>query len=409
MAFLQPVLGILVLLGVAWLLSVDRRAVRWRPVIGGLALQLAFVLVVLRTPAGRAFFDGAQRLFTALLSYAKAGGARVIGESALGRSAGSAPILAAVILASVVFFASLFALLHHLGIVRLIVGGMAWVMARTLRTSGAESASAAANIFVGQTEAPLLIRPYLSRMTPSEIGAVMTVGFSTIAGGVFGIYVEMLQGRVPGIAGHLLAASVMSAPAGLAVAKLIFPETGRPETLGRDAIQPRSEYANLVEAIAGGAGDGMRLSLNILGMLIAFLAFLELVNALLGAVTPGGWEPLTLQGIFGWLLSPMAWLLGVPWSDAPAVGSLLGVKIAVNEFVAYRQLAGSSTLSPEAATVASYALCGFANFSSIAIQIGGLGGMCPERRGEIARLGLRAMFGGAIASWCTAATAALVL
>ena len=260
-------------------------------------------------------------------------------------------------------------------------------MSRLMGTSGAESTSAAAIIFVGQTEAPLLVRPYLKTMTRSEIGAIMTVGFATVAGGVFALYVGMLQDKDPEIAGHLLAATVMSAPIGLGFAKLVFPETEEPETLGRDVVQPKSEYANLVDAAATGAGDGMKLALNIIAMLIAFLALLAVINALLDWVYQGA----SLEGILGNLLAPLAWLLGVPADESRAVGSLLGVKVAVNEYIAYGTLMGEDLdgLSDRSRRIASYALCGFANFSSIAIQIGGLGAMAPERRPEITRLGLR--------------------
>ena len=402
---LQPLLGIAALLGIAWLLSSDRAAVRWRPVLGGLGLQWILAFIVLRTAPGHWFFDQAQAFFLALLDFAKDGAGKVIGDDSVGVTPGSIPLLGAIIVASVVFFSSVFTVLHYLGVVRLIVGAMARLMARTLHTSGAESTSAAANIFVGQTEAPLLVRPYLATMTRSEIGTVMTVGFATIAGGVFGVYISMMQNAVPGIAGHLLSASVMSAPMGLGVAKILFPETGEPETLGTDVAQPRAQHANLLDAAASGAADGMKLSLNILGMLIAFLGLLALANAVVGWAWPG----VTLQMLFGGIFAPLAWLLGVPAAEAVDVGSILGTKIAVNEYVAFDMLARTEGLSERSLVVASYALCGFANFSSIAIQIGGLGGICPERRGEFAQLGLRAMAGGAITSFLTAATAAILL
>lgn len=406
----QPLLGFSFLLAAAWLLSRNRRAIRWRPVLGGIVLQGAFALLVLRTRAGRGFFEGAQTLFNALLDHAKEGAARLFGEEAVGLAPGSTPLLGAVILASVVFFASLFALLHHTGVIAAIVGLMARLMARTLGTSGAESSVAAANIFVGQTEAPLLIKPYLPRMTSSEIGTVMVVGFATVAGGVFGLYVEMLRQSIPDIAGHLLAASVMSAPMGLAVAKIIFPEEEQPETLGVQVGAPPSPYANALDAAAGGAGDGLKLALNILGMLLAFLALLSAANGLLSLASPQAFgHHWTLESWLGLLLSPVAWLMGVPWQDAQQVGALLGTKIAVNEFVAFDRMAQASGLHERSSLILSYALCGFANFSSIAIQIGGLGGICPERRGEIARLGLRAMAGGILTSWLTACTAALFL
>lgn len=406
MSALQPLLGIAALLGIGWLLSVDRRSVRWRPVLVGIALQWVLALLVLRTPLGPRFFDAAQTLFKNLIDLAKQGAKEVVGPAGLGLD-GGAPLLGLLIFVTVVFFSSLFAILHHVGVVRLIVGGMARAMARLMRTSGAESTSAAANIFVGQTEAPLLVKPYLPTMTRSEIGAIMTVGFATVAGGVFALYVGMLQDKDPEIAGHLLAATVMSAPVGLGFAKLVFPETDEPETLGRDVSQPKSGYANLVDAAATGASDGMRLALNIIAMLVAFLALLAVVNAVIAWVQPGA----SLEGMLGALLAPLAWLLGVPADEARQVGSLLGVKVAVNEYIAYGQLMADDydALSDRSRRIASYALCGFANFSSIAIQIGGLGAMAPERRPEITRLGVRAMAAGACASFLTAATAAMFL
>lgn len=406
MLVLQPLLGIAALLGIGWLLSVNRRAVRWRPVFVGLVLQWMLALLILRTPIGPAFFDAAQTLFKNLIELAKQGAKEVVGPAGLGLD-GNPPLLGLLIFVTVVFFSSLFAILHHLGVVRIVVGAMARVMSRLMGTSGAESTSAAANIFVGQTEAPLLVRPYLKTMTRSEIGAIMTVGFATVAGGVFALYVGMLQDKDPEIAGHLLAATVMSAPIGLGFAKLVFPETEQPETLGRDISQPESEYSNLVDAAATGAGDGMKLAMNIIAMLVAFLALLAVINALLGWIYTGA----SLEGILGRLLAPLAWLLGVPADESRAVGSLLGVKVAVNEYIAYGTLMSEDLdgLSDRSRRIASYALCGFANFSSIAIQIGGLGAMAPERRSEITKLGLRAMTAGACASFLTAATAAMFM
>jgi len=406
-SILQPLLGIAVLLGLAWAMSDARRQIRWRTVAVGLGLQWLMAFLVLRTGFGRWFFDGAQSFFRGLIDISKEAGRNILGPSALGLD-GSPALLGAVVLVTVIFFSSTFALLHHVGVVRLIVGGMARVMSRLMGTSGSESTVAAANIFVGQTEAPLLIRPYLPRMTRSEIGAVMTVGFATVAGGVFAVYVEMMQDAVPGIAGHLLAATVMSAPMALAVAKIVFPEVEESETMGRDIAQPPSEYVNALDAASSGAADGMRLSLNILAMLIAFLGLLGVVNLTLASI----WgDSFTLQRILGTVFAPVAWLLGVPASESQAVGSLLGTKMAVNEYVAFLELGHlkESGLSESSRVIASYALCGFSNFSSIAIQIGGLGTIAPGRRKEIARLGMRAMFAGSIASWCTAATAAMFL
>lgn len=404
---LQPLLGIVVLVCLAVALSERRKAIRWRILGVGFLLQLGLAFLVLRTTFGKWFFEGAQAFFQGLISIAKEAGRGVLGDGPLGFAEQPA-VLGAVVLVTVIFFSSTFALLHHVGIVRLIVGVMAKIMARLMGTSGSESTVAAANIFVGQTEAPLLVRPYLPRMTRSELGTIMTVGFATVAGGVFAVYVEMMQASVPNIAGHLLAATVMSAPMGLAIAKVVFPETEESETLGKDIAQPPSEYGNGLDAAASGAADGMRLSLNILAMLIAFLGLLGLINVLLGAVSN---DSVTLQGMLGMVFAPFAWLLGVPASEMADVGRLLGTKMAVNEYVAFLELQAlqEQGLSERSRVVASYALCGFSNFSSIAIQIGGLGTIVAARRKEFASLGLRAMCAGTLATYCTAATASMLL
>ncbi|MBT7310594.1 NupC/NupG family nucleoside CNT transporter, partial [bacterium] len=304
------------------------------------------------------------------------------------------------VLPTVIFFSSLMAIFYHLGAMQKLIAGVAWVMQKTMRTSGSESLSAAANIFVGQTEAPLVIRPYVNSMTNSEIMAVMCGGFATVAGGVLAAYVRF------GVdAGHLLAASIMSAPAALVIAKILYPETEKSVTQGTVDIDVPKEYANLIDAAAGGAGVGMKLAANIGAMLLAFIALVAMVDAGLGLVH------LSLQQIFGWLFSPIAFCMGVPWGEATAFGSLLGTKIAVNEFLGYIQLQEAitaGTLSPRSVIIATYALCGFANFSSIAIQIGGIGGIAPNRRADVARMGIKAMFGGALASWLTATIAGIL-
>jgi len=403
---LQPLFGIAVLIALAFALSTNRRAVRWRPVAVGLVLQWALAFLVLKTSAGLVFFDGAQRFFRGLIDMSKEAGRTVLGDTVLGFDDQPA-VFGAIVLVTVIFFSSTFSVLHHVGIVRLLVGGMARVMAKLMGTSGSESIVAAANIFVGQTEAPLLVRPYLATMTRSELGTIMTVGFATVAGGVFAIYVEMMTDIVPNIAGHLLAATVMSAPMGLAIAKIVFPETELSETMGKDAIQPKSEYVNVIDAASSGAADGLKLALNILAMVIAFIGLLAVINWVLGLAS----EQLTLQNILGTIFSPIAWLLGVPAAEAGAVGKLLGTKMAVNEYVGFLELGKlqEAGLSERSRVIASYALCGFSNFSSIAIQIGGLGTIAPGRRKDLAQLGLRAMFAGSLASYCTAATAAMFL
>lgn len=403
---LQPLFGIAVLIALAFALSTNRRAVRWRPVAVGLLLQWTLAFLVLKTNAGSWFFNGAQKFFRGLIDMSKEAGRTVLGDNVLGFDDQPA-VFGAIIIVTVIFFSSTFSVLHHVGIVRLLVGRMARVMAKLMGTSGSESTVAAANIFVGQTEAPLLVRPYLANMTRSELGAIMTVGFATVAGGVFAVYVELMTDIVPNIAGHLLAATVMSAPMGLAIAKVVFPETEESETMGKDVAQPKSEYVNVIDAASSGAADGLKLALNILAMVIAFIGLLALVNSVLGLAS----DQLTLQNILGTIFSPIAWLLGVPAAESADVGKLLGTKMAVNEYVAFLELGKmqESGLSDRSRVIASYALCGFSNFSSIAIQIGGLGTIAPGRRKDLAQLGLRAMIAGSLATYCTAATAAMFL
>jgi CNT family concentrative nucleoside transporter len=404
---MQSLFGILCLLGLAYLLSNSRKSINWRTVISGLALQWVLAFIVLKTSFGALFFDGAQKFVRGLIDIAKVAGKDIFGEATLGLDGGHA-VFGAIVIVTVVFFSAMFTLLHHLGFVKILVGSMSKVMSKLMGTSGSESTVAAANIFVGQTEAPLLVRPYLATMTRSELGAIMTVGFATVAGGVFAIYVEMMGTVVPDVAGHLLAATLMSAPMGLAIAKIVFPETEISPTMGKDVSQPKSEYSNVLDATATGASEGMKLSINILAMLIAFLGVLGVINWLMGSVFG---DDITLQSILGTVFAPIAWLLGVPASEMTQVGALLGTKMAVNEYVAFIELQRYSALGLSEASkiIASYALCGFSNFSSIAIQIGGLSTIVPERRKEIASLGLRAMLAGTLATYCTAATASLFL
>jgi len=422
---LTSLLGVVALLGLAWVLSNNRRRVRWRPVAWGLGLQFAFALLLLRTPWGQAFFSGARVAVARVLGFTDAGTAFLFGNlfrgsedlvryvepgpaggfvqvtsSATGELIPLGTVFAIHILPTVIFFSSLMAILYHLGVMQRLISGMAWIMRRTMGTSGSETLSCAANVFVGQTEAPLVVRPYIKTMTESEIMAVMCGGYATVAGGVLAAYVRF------GVdAGHLLAASVMSAPAALVVAKIMFPETRTSATAGAIRLEVPKEYTNLIDAAAGGAGVGMKLAANIGAMLLAFVALVAMVNAGLGLAG------LSLQEIFGYVFAPLAWAMGVPWSEATTFGNLLGTKIAVNEFLGYVELqkaVDAGALSPRSVIIATYALCGFANFSSIAIQIGGIGGLAPERRSDVARLGLRAMFGGALASWLTATIAGIL-
>ncbi|HUE77812.1 MAG TPA: nucleoside transporter C-terminal domain-containing protein [Longimicrobiales bacterium] len=434
---LVSVLGLLVLLGLAWALSVDRRLVDWRVLAWGLGLQLLFALFILKTPVGVAIFAGLNDVIVALLAFTTEGARFLFGnlvDNAVpvtgaeeGAAAQTGAFFAFSVLPTIIFFSSLMTLLYHLGVMQKMVKGVAWVMMRTMRTSGAETLSAAGNIFVGQTEAPLMIKPFIERMTMSELNAVMTAGFATVAGGVMAAYVGLLVAYFPDIAGHLLAASVMSAPAALVIAKLMYPEREEPATRSNLDVAVASEDANAIDAAARGAGEGLTLALNVGAMLLAFIALIALLNAVLGLIAdwtgldtlllslgalPEG-QGLTLEVILGWILAPLAWLMGVPWVDAVAVGSLLGIKTVANEFVAFLQLSqmlsAGATLSPRSIVIATYALAGFANFSSIAIQIGGIGGIAPSRRSDLSRLGLRAMIGGTLAAFLTATVAGILV
>lgn len=430
------VAGLLVLLGLAYTLSTHRRRINWRPVIGGLVLQFILALLVLRVDFIRTLFDHLARFVTRLLSFTDYGTEFIFGaladNEALGKalygdaSAGLAVIFAIKVLPTIIFFASLMGVLYHLGLMQKLVQVMAYVMTRVLRVSGAESLAMGANVFVGQTEAPLVIKPYVSLMTRSELMALMTGGFATIAGSVFGLYCMMLGGGDPAetvlFAKHLLTASLMSAPAAFVMAKIIVPETQESVTAGVVKIRLERTTANVIDAAATGAGDGLKLALNVAAMLLAFVALIALVNyplEQLGAWGPvheflaaRGVETLSLSVILGWVFSPLAYLMGVPWSDATTFGGLLGEKIVATELIAFKSLshimASDHPMQFRSEVIASYALCGFANFGSIAIQIGGIGGIAPDRRSELASLGLRAMIGGALASWMTATIAGLL-
>lgn len=402
MTWMIPVLGMLVMLALAWALSTNRRAINWRTVLTGTALQFVFALLILRTWAGQALFAGATDAVTAFLDFTDAGASFIFGEG-FGEH-----FFAFKVLPTIIFFSSFITILYYLGWIQWVVKGFARVMMWLMGTSGAESLSASGNIFVGQTEAPLLIRPYVGTMTKSELMAVMTGGFATIAGGVLAAYVGM---GVP--AGHLIAASVMSAPAALVMAKLMFPETEESLTKGSVKIDPERPWANAIDAAAEGAGAGLKLALNVGAMLLAFIALIAMLNAALGGIA--GWfgvEGLTLQSILGWVLKPLAWLMGVEWAEADEVGALLGIKTILNEFVGYaemQRMVGEGMISERSQVIATYALCGFSNFSSIAIQIGGIGGIAPERKQDLARLGLRAMIAGSLACFQTATIAGMLL
>ena len=399
---LIALLGLGVFIGFAYLISVNRRAIRWQPVLWGLALQLIFALFILRTAVGLAIFSWLGEVVSAFLDFSDAGASFVFGENFQDF------FFAFKVLPTIIFFSAFISLLYHYGILQSVVKAVAWVMMRTMKTSGSETLSAAGNIFVGQTEAPLLIKPYVSTMTMSELHAVMTGGFATIAGGVLAAYVSF---GVP--ANHLIAASVMSAPAALAISKIMFPETEVSPTRGEVSLKVERTTANGVDAIASGALDGLKLALNIGAMIIAFLAILAAFNALLGFLGGlFGYPEFSLEVILAVLLAPVAWLMGVPWADCNAVGTLLGKKTILNEFIAYldlQTLIESDAISERSIIIATYALCGFANIGSIGIQLGGIGGIAPNRRADLARIGVRAMVAGTLACFMTACIAGMLL
>jgi CNT family concentrative nucleoside transporter len=408
------VVGMAAMVFLAWLMSYDRRRFPWRVVLWGTGLQLIFAFLILWTDAGKIAFQWTGDKVTAFLGFTKYGTEFLFGNLVKPEYQNTFGFQFAFgILPTIIYFSAVMSILYHLGIMQKVVEVIAVGMAKTMGTSGAESLSCSANIFVGQTEAPLLIRPFVAKATNSELMAIMCGGFATVAGGVLAGYILM---GIP--AAHLLAASVMSAPAALMMAKIILPEKEVPETRGHVRV-PREKIAgDVVEAAAIGAADGLKLALNVGAMLIAFIAIIAVVNAGMGLIHDGlakigfPYFPSELRTLFGWIFQPLAWLMGVPWKDCLEFGNLLGTKISINEFVAYVHLGDlikSGGMSERGITIATYALCGFANFSSIAIQIGGIGGMAPERRGDLAKLGMRAMFGGALASWMTATVAGMLI
>lgn len=415
--------GLSVLIGIAWLFSNNRSAVDWRLVGTGITLQIGFAALVLLVPGGREVFDALGHGFVKILEFVTAGSTFIFGS--LMDTSKFGFIFAFQVLPTIIFFAAFMGVLYHLGVMQAIVRGMAWAITKVMRVSGAETTSVCASVFIGQTEAPLTVRPYIPRMTESELITMMIGGMAHIAGGVLAAYVGMLGGGDPEqqafYAKHLLAASIMAAPATLVVAKLLIPETGNPLTRGTVKMEIEKTTSNVIDAAAAGAADGLRLALNIGAMLLAFIALIALINAPLtwiGDVTGLAamlGKPTDLATIFGYLLAPIAWVIGVPWQDATTVGSLIGQKVVINEFVAYLQLADivngrveGVELTEKGRLIATYALCGFANFSSIAIQIGGIGGLAPERRQDLARFGLRAVLGGTLATFMTATIAGVL-
>lgn len=410
--------GIACLLGLAWLASEQRRRVPWRTLVVGLGLQWFLGIAILWTPFGADLFNRIGEGFVTLIGFTRAGSEFIFGDLVDTTEFGF--IFAFQVLPTIIFFAALMSVLYHLGVMQRIVAGMAWVMTRFMKVSGAESLSIAANVFVGQTEAPLVVRPFIAGMTRSELFALMTGGMATIAGGVLAAYVILLGGENPAeqafYAKHLISASIMAAPMTLVVAKLMIPETLASATAGRVKINIERPHRNVIEAAAGGAGEGLKLALNVGAMLLAFLALIAMINwplERLGAATglqAAIGQPVDLALILGTITAPLAWLVGVPWEEAITVGGLIGQKVVANEFVAYVQLNEiSSSLSQRSELISAYALCGFANFSSIAIQIGGIGGIAPSRRGDISALGLRAVAAGTLVSLVNAAVAGVLV
>jgi len=397
--------GILVLLCIALAMSNNRKAISWRLVTWGLGIQILFAIIILKTPVGIPFFGAIDIGIKNLLSFSDAGSDFLFKSFRYGVVEDPLMNFAFRILPTLIFFSSLIAVLYHLGIMQFVVKWIAKVMQKSMGTSGSETLCVSGNIFVGQTEAPLLVRPFILKMTKSELMAVMVGGFATVAGGVMAMYVSML-GNIPGIAGHLLAASIMSAPAALVIAKIIYPETEVSDTFGDLKIALDNKDDNIMEALSRGATNGMKLAANVAAMLVAFVAIIAMVNAILGLLD------LSLQQILGWIFSPLAWVMGVPWDEAGIIGALMGEKLVLTELIAFgdlSELMTTNSISDRSAIIASYALCGFANFASVGIQLGGIGGIAPERRKDLAKLGLKAMFGGALASWLTATIAGILI
>jgi len=411
-ARLQAIVGAVVILGIAYVLSTARSRIDLRTVAWGLGLQIAFALIVLKTDVGRVTFAKLGDGITKLLAFADVGSSFVFGP--LGNKTAWPKIMTAVlgeegaqyssifafqVLPTIIFIAALFAILYYLGVMQLVVRGFAWLMRRVMQASGAETLNVAASIFMGQTEAPLTIRPYLPEMTESELMTVMTSGMAHISGGIMAAYILFgIEAR------HLLTAVIMTAPGTIMMAKMFVPETGEPKTKGTVKLEVPRTDVNVIDAAGRGTGEGLHLALNVGAMLISFLALVAMINAGLGLAG------LSLQQIFGWAFAPVAWSMGVAWKDAPTIGNLLGTRMVLNEFVAYSQLGPlKEALDPRSFTIATFALCGFANFSSIGIQIGGIGSLAPDRRHDLARLGLRAMLAGTLANFMTATIAGFLL
>ena len=399
-------LGIAVILSVAWLLSKHKRSIKLRIIFWGLGLQFGFAFIVLRTGVSKAF-QAASAAVTAMLGYAEVGSAFVFGDT-LGKSSGSmGSVFAFQVLPIIIFIASFFSILYYLGVMQVIVKAFAVVMQRVMGASGAESLNVAASIFMGQTEAPLTIRPFIDGMTESELFTIMVSGMAHVSGAVMAAYVKIAHVEIQ----HLLTAVIVTAPATIMLAKIFQPEVGTPVTAGRVDVKIENKAVNIIDAAAQGAGDGLYLCLNIGAMLIAFLALIALIDGGFGwAHGLAGWIPSSMEKLFGLIFAPVAWLLGVSWNDCAAIGELLGERLVTNEFIAFLDLGKiKAQLDPHSFTIATYALCGFANFSSIAIQVGGIGALAPSRKSDLARLGLRAVAAGTMANLMSACIAGMLL
>jgi concentrative nucleoside transporter, CNT family len=415
-------LGWFAMIAAAWAISTNRKLFPWRTVVWGLGLQFTLAVLILKTPWGGALFAFAGKVIQKLILFSNEGCRFVFGPLADEKllteklGPGNSVIFAILVTGTIIIVACISSLLYHWGILQQVVRAIAWVMRKIMGTSGSETLSACANIFMGQTEAPLMIRPYVPRLTRSELMTIMVCGMAHIAGGVAAVYADMgRRAGYPDTAGHLLTASVLNCPAALLIAKILLPETEKSETAASaPATVPRTT-ANSIDAVCRGASDGFFLSLNVIAMLIAFIAMIALANYLLQYPQThlfGMACPVTLQTFFGWLNAPFAWLMGVPAHDCVKVGQILGERVVLNEFVGYLDLTANAqtlALDPRSFTIATYALCGFANFSSIAIQVGGIGSLAPERRSEMAKIGFRAMCGGLLAAYMTASLAGLLL
>tara|TARA_B100000214_G_scaffold375438_1_gene361778 strand:+ start:3440 stop:4663 length:1224 start_codon:yes stop_codon:yes gene_type:complete len=407
MIHLSGLLGILLILGIAFLLSNNRKAIKPITIIWGLGLQLFLAIVLLKIPIIKSQFFFIDNIFKKFISFSDAGSDFLFTSFIPGVGYHDAMVnFAFRALPVIIFFSSIISVTYHFGLIQFIIKWISKIMEKSMKTSGAETLSISANIFVGQTEAPILIRPYIKNMTKSELMATMTGGFATVAGSVLALYVFWLK-EIPGIAGHMITASIMSAPASLVIAKIIYPETNQPKTIGNLQFGISRKTENAMDALGQGATDGLSLAANVGAMLIAFVSIITMVNYCLDLLFS-----VNMQQIMGFILQPLAWAMGVPWKEAHEVGTLMGEKIVLTELIAYShlsELVNNNEISKRSAIIASYALCGFANFGSIGIQLGGIGGMAPERRKDLSKLALKAMIGGALASWLTATLAGLLI